>query len=100
MQDSNWGGLAPEAVTKIKSAVSEGVRDALTDPTTADHFVSGMCDAFQRHAADTVGRTAIGAVKTLMAKGFLFALVGAVVYSLGGWAALVGFWKLLVVKGS
>lgn len=100
MQNSDWGDLAPEAVTKIKVAVRDGVREALADPTTADQFVAGMYEAFSRHATDTVGRTAIGAIKTLIVRGLLFALIGALVYSVGGWAALVGFWKLLVAKGS
>lgn len=100
MQESNWGDLSDEAVAKLKMAVREGISDALTDPHTADALVSGMYDAFQRHAQETAGRTVVGLVKAALTKGVFMMIAGAIIYSLGGWAAVVGFWKMLVAKGS
>jgi hypothetical protein len=99
-QDSNWGELTPTAVAELKHAVAEGIREALTDPATTDAMVTSFYDAFQRHAQQAAGRAVVSTAKTVATKGLVWFMVGLGIYSLGGWAAVVGAWKLLVAKGS
>lgn len=98
--NSNWGELTPHAVNELKHAVAAGIHEALTDPETADAMVAGIYDAFQRHAQRAAGKAVVSTAKTVATKGLMYALVGLGIYSVGGWAAIVGAWKLLVAKGS
>lgn len=119
-QDSSWGTLDPEAALKLKGyvrqAVADGMRDALANGdmqrSIADGVASGMRSvaededlfdlltsrttaAFKRSATRASGEFVVDSVKGLAKRIAWFVVLGALVYSLGGWAGLAALWKTI-----
>lgn len=83
----------------MREAVSEGVRDVLTD---RDALASGMdmlldvsAQAMQRRANERAGRFLMDMLKGALVRGATFMVLGVIVYNLGGWTSLVATWKAL-----
>lgn len=116
--DSSWGTLDPEAAQKLKSyvrqAVADGMRDALANDemrrSIADGVAHGMrsvaededlfdlltsrtASAFRRSATRASGEFLIDSLKAAARRVAWFVVLGALVYSLGGWAGLATLWK-------
>ena len=80
-----------EAVTAeaMKTAVADGIRVAVSDPK----LWASALEAMQRHAQTEAGGWLLSWIKGLFSKVLLFCVLGAAVYSLGGWSALAALFK-------
>ncbi len=77
----------------VRTAVAEGIRDVLKDPEALDAFWGSAYDRLQDTATKHTGRLVIGGVRAAVVKGSMFMLLGLIVYSVGGWSALVKLWN-------
>ena len=73
----------------MRDAVSEGIRDAVSDP----ELWAAAIVAIQKHAKAEAGGWLFGGVRMALSKLAWFAVIGLAVYLLGGWSALVAFFK-------
>lgn len=83
---------------EMRVAVAEGVRAAMTQEAAVEFWATGL-DVLQKQAAQAAGGWVMTGLGALFRKVALFALLGGLVYALGGWSALVGFAKLLAAGG-
>lgn len=66
---------------------------------TAEIFWSSAFTVLQKQAQQHTGRFIFSSLSTVLRKLSLFLLAGGLIYALGGWAALVGFFKVLFSNG-
>lgn len=115
---SNWGDLDPDTIAQIKSdirrAVADGVDDALRQGSLRDAIAEGVtiglahtamdedlfdsivertATAFRRSATRASGRILVDGVVAMAKRAGWFAVLGILVYSIGGWAAVAAIWK-------
>lgn len=83
---------------KIAQAVRDGIAGAITEDTAAKFWGAGLA-VFQKQAAAQTGKFVLSGLSGLLSKGFLFLLVGGLVYAVGGWSALAGLFKALFHSG-
>lgn len=77
------------AAAAVRDAVREGVTAAVSDPAMWTAAVA----AIQAHAQQQAGGWLLGGLKSAMSKlGWGF-LIGLGIYLLGGWTAVVAFFK-------
>jgi hypothetical protein len=77
---------------KMRTAVSDGIKTAMTDEAAEKFWSTGLA-VLQRQATQKTGQLVGGAVLGLAKKAMLFMVLGALVYSIGGWTALAALWK-------
>lgn len=82
----------------VKDAVREGIAESMTDDN-AERFWAAGVRVLQKNATQHAGRVVIGGLKGLASRAALFLLLGGIVYALGGWSALAGFFKTLFFAG-
>jgi hypothetical protein len=117
-QESNWGDLDPQTITQLKldirRAVADGVDDALRhgalrdaiaegvtiglsqtamDEDLFDSIVERTAAAFRRSATQASGRIVVDGVTGLAKRAAWFAVLGILVYALGGWTGLAALFK-------
>ncbi len=80
----------------VRSAVSEGIRDAWADPG----FWDAAIKAFQARAQVEAGGWLLGSLKTVVSRAAWLVVVGLGVYLLGGWSALISLFKSTIGGGS
>lgn len=120
MAESNWGDLDPQTVTQLKAdirrAVAEGVDDALRQGSLRDAIAEGVtiglsqtamdedlfdtivertAAAFRRSATQASGQIVIDGLSGLLKRAAWFAVLGILVYALGGWSGLATLFKTL-----
>jgi hypothetical protein len=80
-----------DQVTKneLRDAVADGFRDAISDPA----FWDAAMTAIQSRAQQEAGGWLLGGVKKFLQKVAWILVIGLGVYLVGGWAALVAFFK-------
>ncbi len=78
--------------TRIASAVSNGVKTAITEETATAFWAAGLT-ALQKQATEHAGRFVIGGLWGLLRRASLFLMLGGIVYALGGWTALAALFK-------
>lgn len=84
------GELNDEHVTEaIRKGVATGLAMALERPETWKAAAKGMRAAAEKEAGSLLLKWMVSALK----KGVFFTVAGLVVYSIGGWSALVALWK-------
>lgn len=83
---------------KIAQAVRDGIAGAITEDTAAKFWGAGLA-VIQKQAAAQTGKFVLSGLRGLLSKGFLFLLVGGLVYAVGGWSALAGLFKALFHSG-
>lgn len=83
---------------KIAQAVRDGIAGAITEDTAAKFWGAGLA-VVQKQAAAQTGKLVLSGLSGLLSKGFLFLLVGGLVYAVGGWSALAGLFKALFHSG-
>lgn len=74
---------------EVADAVRDGIRAAVSDPAVWSAAITAM----QTHARSEAGGWLFGGIKAMMSKLFWIMLIGAGVYALGGWSALVALVK-------
>lgn len=75
---------------EVRSAVRDGFSDVVADPKTwALAF-----EAIQKQAQSEAGGWVFGGVKVLFSRLMWVLLIGLAIYMVGGWSALVAFFKL------
>lgn len=79
----------PITTDNLSAAVAQGLREAISDPS----FWKAASEAMQQHAKSEAGGWLLGSVRALLSKLFLFLLAGMLIYSVGGWSALLAFFK-------
>lgn len=84
--DLHASALTQEAV---RHAMADGLFDAINRPEFWPTLSSGL----QRHARDEAGGWLLGSLKTALSRVLLFTVIGLLVYLVGGWTALVSFFK-------
>ena len=119
-QGSIWGELDPETTERIKGdirrAVSEGIaaavedgsiqhaishgltdglRRASSDEELIDALMARIATSFRRSATEASGRIVVDGVVGMAKRAGWIMLVSLLIYSIGGPAALVTFWKYL-----
>jgi hypothetical protein len=80
---------APVTKNELREAVSEGFRDAISDPA----FWDAAMTAIQSRAQQEAGGWLLGGVKKFLQKAAWILVIGLGLYLVGGWAALVAFIK-------
>lgn len=80
-----------EAMTKelVSAAVAHGIKAAVSDPETWANAGA----AIKQHAQREAGGWLFGSIRSAISKVFLFLLAGTLIYMIGGWSALVSFFK-------
>ena len=78
----------------LKSAVADGIKEALRDPETVGTFWDATLRTFQSRAQQNTGKAVLGGVGVVLKRGVIFALAGYAVYLVGGWTALAKFVSL------
>lgn len=68
----------------------------MTEENATKFWLAGI-NALQRHAAENTGKLVLGGLASLLRRGAVFILLGALVYALGGWTAIATFWKALFI---
>lgn len=82
----------------VADAVREGIEESMTDEN-AERFWAAGVRVLQKNATESAGRVVIGGIKGVASRLFLFVLLGGLVYAIGGWGALAGFFKTLFHTG-
>lgn len=90
LQDS-LADVKGEALTAgdVRDAVANGLKAAFADPATWAAAVT----AIQRHTQAEAGAWLFSGIKTLLSRLAWVCVIGVGVYLLGGWSALVSFFK-------
>lgn len=73
----------------IKTAVADGIKTALSDPA----MWAAAMRAMQHHAQTEAGGWLFGGLKALASRIAWFLVIGLGIYLIGGWSALVAFFK-------
>ena len=73
----------------VREAVADGIRLAVSDPKLWRDALAAM----QQHAQTEAGGWLLGWLKALASKLLLFVIVGLAVYAMGGWSAMLAFFK-------
>lgn len=81
------------------NAVRRGIDEAMTKENARKFWSAGF-EVMQEQAAEHTGRFVIGGVWGIFRKSAIFLLLGGVVYAVGGWSALAGFFKALFSSGA
>lgn len=79
---------------RISHAVRAGISSAMTEENASRFWQAGF-KVLQENAAQQAGRFVIGGAWGLIRKASVFLVLGAIIYTAGGWQALVGFFKLV-----
>lgn len=79
---------------RIAAAVESGIKGAINKETAAVFWRAGLA-MFQEQASEHAGRFVLGGLWGLVRKVSLFFLLGGLVYAMGGWSALAGFFKIV-----
>lgn len=74
---------------EVAAAVRDGIRAAVSDPAVWSAAIAAM----QTHARAEAGGWLFGGIKAMLSKAFWIMLIGAGVYAVGGWSALVALVK-------
>lgn len=91
LSDSELGELD----NLMRRSVADGIREVVQDPEALEAFWSGAAVVLQRTAKERTGGFVLGALGGLASRLWLFALLGGIVYAIGGWAALAKLWSAL-----
>lgn len=84
-----------DSKTEIREAVADGLRQVLGDKAIVAQFWDGAFEALQQRAQHQTGRFLLGTLGVVARKAVMFCAIGLIVYSLGGWAALVKLWNAM-----
>lgn len=84
---------------RIAEAVRQGIQSAMTEEVARAFWSTGL-GVLQEEATQRAGKFVIGGFVGLLRKLLGFALLGSMVYAVGGWAALAKFWNLVFASGS
>jgi hypothetical protein len=86
-----------EEQTKVlmRSAVAEGIKDAIKDEETVNVFWDSAFRALSTRAQARTGKFVLGGLSVFTRRVVLFLTLAFVVYTLGGWAAVVKLWSVL-----
>ncbi len=83
---------------KIAQAVRDGIAGAITEDAAARFWGAGLT-VLEKQATAQTGKLVLSGLSGLVSKGFLFLLIGGLVYAVGGWTALAGLLKALFHSG-
>lgn len=81
--------LAVMMGAQIREAVRDGISQAISDPLNWAHAVGAIHD----HAQKQAGTWLFGGLRVLVSRVLWVALAALAIYMVGGWAALVAFFK-------
>lgn len=81
--------LAVMMGAQIREAVRDGISQAISDPLNWAHAVG----AIHEHAQKQAGTWLFGGLRVLVSRALWVALAGLAIYMIGGWSALVAFFK-------
>jgi hypothetical protein len=83
--------IADRTLTRddVRDAIAEGLLRAIRH----DEFWPALTTGMQRHAQAEAGGWLFGSLKAAMSKAAMFLLLGLLLYLVGGWSALVAFFK-------
>lgn len=84
-----------EEAGKTREAMPEAIREIVTDEKTMSLFWSAAFDSLQAAAQKHTGRILFSGLKALASRAMLFVALGLIVYSIGGWTALVKLWSVI-----
>lgn len=80
------------------ASTEKALRNVLEDRECVQRFWSAGVEAAQDMAREKTGGLVLGALGGLVRKAWLFILLGAIVYSVGGFQALPKLWAVLSAK--
>ena len=93
------GKLCPNITVQMRSAVSDGVRDLLADKSAVSDavaiFWATAFEQLQAQASAKTGQWVLGGVRAVISRMLVFVGLGMLVYSVGGWAAVLKFWHAI-----
>lgn len=89
-----------ELAAAVRQAVAEGIKAAVRDPDTVAEFWGSGLKQLQAGAARQTGAFVLGGLRGVGLRLFQFLILGSIVYSLGGWAAVAKLWNGIWVGGS
>ncbi len=78
----------------MTQAVKTGITESMTQDNARLFFKTGM-QVVQEEATQHTGRFVIGGLRGLVKKALTFITLGLIVYSVGGWSALVSTFKAI-----
>ena len=95
--------LSADAMHKIReamqSAVRTGIREALTDKEVLALFWASAFEAAQARATRGTGQFVLSGIRGAASKVFWLAILGAIAFQVGGWAAVKSMWAAIGTGG-
>jgi hypothetical protein len=101
-QNDSGVRLSEETITLMRQHMAQAVRDGIMDSLTeeaAEIFWRSGINMLQKNAAEQTGRWVAGGLWSVARKAGVFLLLGGLLYSVGGWAALSALAKTLFGPG-
>lgn len=84
----------------MKESVAEGIKEALKDEEAVNAFWSSAFKALSQRAQTQTGRVVLGGAMGAVRRVGIFAVLGLIVYSVGGWTALSKLVSIFWSNGS
>ncbi len=73
----------------VREATKEGIREAGADPATWEAWSEGL----EMHAKRKAGGILLGGISSIFTRLAWILIAGMAIYMIGGWSALVAFFK-------
>lgn len=84
-----------EIAAAVQAAVAAGIKEVLDDEEAVGKFWGAAFAQLQQRAAESTGQWVLGGLRALASKISMFVGLAALVYALGGWAALAKLWAVM-----
>lgn len=76
-------------------ALGQTIKDVIADDEAMDNLWSSAFNSLQRSAQTHTSRVLFSGLKAIASRMMLFVALGLIVYSIGGWSALVKLWSVV-----
>lgn len=80
---------------EVKVAMAEWVKEDLFTKEHMEIFWAGAFDVLQNKAQIHTGKFVVSSISSLFNKIAVFLLLGGLIYAVGGWSAMVGYFRSL-----
>lgn len=92
--------LAKAIQNEVKTAMNDWARESLFTHENMEVFWDTAFKIMHKKAKEQTGGFIFASLSTIIGKIALFLLLGSLVYTYGGWSALVGTFKVWFTSGN
>lgn len=102
-QEPNYAHLSESALAElrehtkqaVREGIIEGIKAAINDDSIVEAYWSQGLKVAKKQATQQAGSILVDGLGAFFKRAFQFAILGMLVYAVGGWTALAGLFKLL-----